>query len=35
MAITEKAMKNYKKLFENSEFSKDDEELKEIVLILH
>ena len=32
MAITEKAMKNYKKLFENSEFSKDDEELKEIVL---
>ena len=32
MAITEKAMENYKKLFKSDEFFKDDEELKEIVL---
>ncbi len=32
MAITEKAMENYKKLFNNNEFCKDDEELKEIIL---
>ena len=32
MAITEKAMENYKKLFNNKEFGKDDEELKEIIL---
>ena len=32
MEITKKAMENYKKLFENREFGKDDEELKEIIL---
>lgn len=32
MAITEKTMENYKKLFNNKEFGKDDEELKEIIL---
>ena len=32
MAITEKTMENNKKLFNNKEFGKDDEELKEIIL---
>ena len=32
MSITKKAMENYEELFKNIEFSKEDEELKEIVL---
>ena len=32
MAITEKEMENYEELFKNIEFSKEDEELKEIIL---
>ena len=32
MSVTKKAMENYEELFKNIEFSKEDEELKEIVL---
>ena len=32
MSVIKKAMENYEELFKNIEFSKEDEELKEIVL---